>query len=57
MKKLLIILAILALIFIEYRAIMLNIKPYVGDNGTVYLELGGNVAEYYAEPESEMKGE
>ncbi len=54
MKKLLIALAILALMFVEYRAIMLNIKPYVGDNGTVYIEFMGNVDEYYAEPASEI---
>lgn len=54
MKKLIIALAILALMFVEYRAIMLNIKPYVGDNGTVYLEIFDNVDEYYAEPASEM---
>lgn len=56
MKKLIItIIAILMLMFVEYRVIMLNICPYKGDNGTVYLELWGQVDEYYADPVSEME--
>lgn len=52
-KKIIIILAslaiLLAMMFAEYRFIMLNIHPYRGENGTVYLEIFGNVDEYYAE--------
>jgi hypothetical protein len=55
MRKIIAAILILALMFVEYRVIMLNIHPYVGDNGTVYLELGGQVDEYYAEPASELK--
>lgn len=58
MKKLIItILMILMLMFVEYRFIMLNICPYLGNNGTVYLEIFERVDEYYADPVSEMKGE
>ena len=39
----------LAMMFAEYRFIMHNIRPYKGYNGTVYLEIFGNVDEYYAE--------
>ena len=53
MKKLialaLIILALLGIMFAEYRYIMCNIKPYRGENGTVYLEVFDQVDEYYAE--------
>lgn len=55
MKKFIItILAILALMFVEYRVIMLNICPYLGDNGTVYLEIFEQVDEYYADNASEL---
>ena len=37
------------IMFAEYRVIMTNIHPYHGDNGTVYLEVFGQVDEYYAE--------
>lgn len=40
---------IISLMFIEYRYIMLNINPYLGDNETVYLEIFGQIDEYYAE--------
>lgn len=49
MKKLIILISILCAMFVEYRYIMLNIKPYRGENGTVYLEVFGQVDEYYAE--------
>ena len=42
--------AVLALMFCEYRWIMMNIKPYRGFGGTVYLEVFGQVDEYYADP-------
>jgi hypothetical protein len=41
---------VLTMMFAEYRFIMCNIRPYKGDNDTVYLEIFGNVDEYYAEP-------
>lgn len=60
MKKatviLLVIVALLGIMYAEYRYIMTNICPYRGENGTVYLEIFGEVDEYYADPVSEMKG-
>ena len=44
------IISLMVLMFAEYRIIMLNIHPYTGENGTVYLEVFGQVDEYYAEP-------
>lgn len=35
--------------FAEYRFIMCNIRPYLGERNTVYLEVFGRVDEYYAE--------
>ena len=49
-KTIIIILAIITLMFAEYRYIMLNLCPYRGENGTVYIELFGRVDEYYADP-------
>lgn len=53
MKKLiatvLIIVALLGIMFAEYRYIMHHIKPYRGEGGTVYLEVFDQVDEYYAE--------
>ena len=50
MKRLIItILAILVLMFAEWRFIMHNLHPYRGNNGTVYIEFMGNVDEYYAD--------
>lgn len=52
MKKLmavvLIIVAVLGVMFAEYRYIMTHIKPYRGEDGTVYLEIFDQVDEYYA---------
>lgn len=45
---------LLGIMFAEYRYIMLNLSPYKEDNGTVYIEIFGQVDEYYAEPTSEM---
>lgn len=45
----LIIIAVLGIMFAEYRYIMCNIKPYRGENGTVYLEVFDQVDEYYAD--------
>lgn len=47
-------LAFLTLMFAEYRFIMHNIKPYIGENNTVYLEIFEQVDEYHAE---EIKSE
>ena len=50
MKKIIIgIIIILSLMFAEYRLIMHNITSYVGENNTVYLEVFGQIDEYYAE--------
>ena len=57
-KKLLVagvaILATLILMFAEYRFIMRQIKPYRGEGGTVYLEVFGQVDEYYADTVFEL---
>lgn len=39
----------LSLMFAEYRFIMHNIRPYLGENNTVYLEFFGHTDKYYAE--------
>ena len=55
MKKFLIVILILAsIMYAEYRYIMCNICPYLGSNGTVYLEIFEQVDEYYADPASEL---
>lgn len=43
------ILVILSLMFVEYHYIMFNLCPYLGNNGTVYIEIFGRTEEYYAE--------
>ena len=43
------ILVITSLMFAEYRYIMHNVRPYLGENNTVYLEIFGQIDEYYAE--------
>lgn len=48
--KLIIIVAILALMFAEYRFIMVNLKPYYADNGYLCIEFMGQTDSYYAEP-------
>lgn len=40
---------LLTLMFGEYRYIMRNICPYLGENNTVYLEIFEQVDTYYAE--------
>ena len=55
MKKAIIAILILAsIMYAEYRFIMCNICPYLGSNGTVYLEIFEQVDEYYADPASEL---
>lgn len=53
-KAILVIIIIASLLYAEYRFVMLNLHPYQGDNGTVYIEFMGQVDEYYAEPASEL---
>ena len=54
MKKLvaitLILVAMLGIMFAEYRFIMTHICPYRGEGGTVYIEFMGQIDEYYADP-------
>lgn len=53
MKRLLTFAAVIALLFAlmfaEYRVIMHNIRPYLGQGNTVYLEIFGIQDTYYAE--------
>jgi hypothetical protein len=44
-----VILIIISLAYAEYRFIMHHINPYIGENNTVYLEIFGQMDEYYAE--------
>ena len=48
-KTIITIILILGIMFFEYRFIMLNIKPYIGNGGAVYLEIFDHVDEYHAE--------
>ena len=48
MKKIIFAILILILMFCEYRYIMLNLRPEIGDNGTVYIEIFGQIDEYDA---------
>jgi hypothetical protein len=48
-KFIIILVAVLCIMIAEYRYIMTHIRPYRGDNGTVYLEVFDQVDEYYAE--------
>jgi hypothetical protein len=43
------IIILLCIMFLEYRFIMHNICPYLGENNTVYLEIFNQVDTYYAE--------
>lgn len=51
-KILIVILGILALLFVEYRFIMCNLKPYVAED-TIYIELFDQVDAYDFEEWSE----
>ena len=44
-----IIMVILALMYAEYRYIMINQCPYFGEDNTVYIEIFGQVDSYDAE--------
>jgi hypothetical protein len=48
---------LVSLMFAEYRFIMFNIRPYLGERNTVYLEVFGRTDEYYAEHIKDVKGE
>ena len=48
-----IIMAVLALMYAEYRYIMVNQCPYITEDNTVYIEIFGQVDSYYAEPLTE----
>ena len=48
-KFVIILVALLCIMFAEYRYIMIHICPYRGEDGTVYLEFMGQVDEYDAE--------
>lgn len=54
MKKLIIaatiLLAVVMLMFAEYRYIMLNLKPYYAEDGFLCIEFMGQTDSYYAEP-------
>ena len=49
-KKIMIVMAILALMFAEYRFIMVNLHPYYADDGYLCIEFMGQTDAYYAEP-------
>ena len=53
--KLIIVLAILVLMFAEYRFIMTNLKPYYADDGYLCIEFMGQTDSYYAEPIFEIE--
>lgn len=42
--------ALFALMFAEYRFIMLNLCPYYTEDGFLCIEFMGQVESYYAEP-------
>lgn len=48
-KCIIILVAVLIIMFAEYRYIMTHIHPYRGEDGTVYLEIFDQVDEYYAD--------
>ena len=51
MKKFIVILiAVLVLMFAEYRYIMTNLCPYYAEDGFLCIEIFGQVDSYYAEP-------
>ena len=54
MKKLYIVFStisiLVALMYAEYRYIMINLKPYYAEDGFLYIEMFGQADSYYAEP-------
>ncbi|MBQ3017400.1 MAG: hypothetical protein IJD89_00490 [Clostridia bacterium] len=49
-KFIIALIAILILMFAEYRYIMTNLCPYYAEDGYLYIEVLGQVDTYYAEP-------
>lgn len=49
------ILVLFGIMYGEYRYIMCHLSPYRGERGTLYIEIFGQVDEYYAAPVSEME--
>lgn len=48
-KIILTVLILAAIMYAEYRYIMLNLSPSISDNGTVYIEIFDQVDEYCVE--------
>ena len=48
-KAIIILLAVVVLMYAEYRYIMLNLSPSNGNDGTMYIEIFGQVDEYYVD--------
>lgn len=48
------VIAICALMYTEYRYIMVNIHPYYGEGNTLYLEVFDRVDEYSVEDEFQI---
>jgi hypothetical protein len=42
--------------YAEYRYIMLNLSPYIGENNTVYIEVFNRVDEYNADNVENLYG-
>lgn len=49
------IIALIGIMYAEYRYIMIHQCLYSGEDGTVYIEIFGQVDEYYAEPIEELR--
>jgi len=49
-KFLIISVAIFALMFVEYRFIMTNLRTYYAEDGFICIEFMGQTDAYYAEP-------
>ncbi len=45
-KAILALIVLLCIMFAEYRYIMLNLRPYKGNDGSIYIEIFGSVDEY-----------
>ena len=50
-----VLLSVMAIMWAEYRFIMLNLCPYIGENNTVCVEIFNRVDEYDAPLVSEME--
>lgn len=45
-----IIMFLVTLMYVEYRYIMVNLKPYYAEDGFLCIEMFGQTDSYYAEP-------